>query len=388
MFPAFRGAIALALLGLAAGSHSVLAQGTDYGTTVIDPFFVNVDSFTTTTDTSSPTFNRPGIALGTTTLPPYAPSGIGTAVGYATQDFTPSQDATYRVTTTIDSGYAATGTASNLVQLLNVGTFDPTDKTFANTQVVYNPPGASGSYTQNLSGGQAYTFVNGGRYNVANTGSQYSLGTVTTSIDQLNTGSTTFIPDPPDLYTPGTPVSQTLTLSGGDTVTALNSFSFVGLQHPYLGDLTATLNHNGISVNLFNQVGADPTGNYGQGSSAAFDGSQSYTFADSGANLATTAAATVASYAADQYATYFPLHGGTFQSLDPLNTFDGTGLAGDWTLTMTDNKLGDTGSFLGFSFNADTSPVPEASTWTSMGLGLVVLGGLAYKRRTRAAARA
>lgn len=393
MSPILRHGIPLALLALTGGAHPARAQVTqDYSTTVVNPFFVNEDTFTTTTTASSPTFNRPGLAnVPGVTAPPTALSGGGTAVAYATHDFTPSQDATYRVSTTINSGYAdpkaSPNGTDNFVQVIyasdpsgKTATFNPTAP-LRNAVLAYSQGASGDNYRVDLSGSAAYTFVNTGYYNANQTGPKLSVGTATTSIDRLDYGSTTFIPDAPDLYSTGS-ASQTLTLSGAGTVSAFNSFSFVGLDHPYLGDLTATLSHDGITVNLFNQVGADPTGNYGQGVPAAFVGSQTYTFANSGADLAKTAAATVDSYAADKYATYFPMHGGTFQSLDPLNAFDGTALAGDWTLTMVDNKYGDSGSFLGFSFNATSTPaVPEASTWVGMGIGCLTLVGLAFKRR-------
>ena len=380
MSSAFRGAIALALLGLA-GTQSAQAQVTQtYSTTIVNPFFVNVDNFTTTTSASSPTFNRPGIALGTVTNPPYGPSGIGTAVGYATGSFTPTDDNQYRITTTINSGYAATAASSNFVQLLNVGAFDPTDKTFANTQAVYNPPGVVGSYVQSLSGGQAYTFVNAGRYNVPNTGSQYSLGTVTTSIDQLDLGTTMNIPNA-DVLGAATTESQTLSLIGGSPVLSFDSIVIAGLTDSAAGNLTATLSHNGVSATLF-----DRPANGDYGNIAAYDPSQTYTFADSGADLASTLNSTVLNGTTDPY----PVASNTFKSLGALSVFDGASLAGDWTLNITDTGAGSTGSFLGFYFNATSAtpamtPVPEGSSWIGMGFGCLTLGFLMRRRAVRTA---
>ena len=390
MSSAFRGAIALALLGLAAGSHSALAQGTDYSTTVVNPFFTNVDNFTTTTDTSSPTFNRPAIQLGGVTPAPLNPSGIGTNVGYAVGSFTPTDDNLYRVTTTINSGYAASDASgsSNLVQVLYQGAFDPTDTSFANAQLAFNPAGTTGSYFADLAGGQAYNFVNGGRYNIGNTGSQLSLGTVTTAIDEYNPGTLSVVSQADTLGQPGI-ASQTLTLVGGGPVTTFNSIDIVGLNQTFLGGLGATLTHDGVTVNLFDRVNADPS-NYYQGTSANFDG-ENYYFTDTGADLGEAAAAQEPP--PGSFADPGSVAGGIdnpYRSLDNLSAFDGLGLSGAWTLSVKDSDIGDDGSFLGFSFNASgtpaASPVPEASTWVSLGLGLVTLSGMMIAKRRRTAA--
>ncbi len=386
MSPAFRGAIALALLALAAGTQPGFAQSKDYSTPIVRPFYTNVANFSTTTTTASPTFTRPAINLGGVTNAPLGPSGIGTSVGYAVQSYTAADSNQYRVTNTISSGYAVTASSSNLVQVLYTGAFDPTDKTFANAQLAYNPGGATGSYTTNLDAGQAYTFVNGGRYNSTQTGAQNSLGSVTTNIDEYNAGSTQAIPQADTLQNPGV-VSQTLTLSGGGPVTSFNSIFIAGLNQTYLGGLTATLTHNGVSVNLFNQTGANPS-NYNQGSSANFSGD--YYFSDSGLDLAAAAAAQEPPIGS--FADPGTVAGGqtnTYKSLGSLSAFQGLSLSGDWTLSLKDSDQGDDGSFLGFSFNAGSpnpAAVPEASTWVSTGLGCFVLGLMAVKRR-RAAAR-
>lgn len=381
MSPTLRYGIPLALLALTGGARPALAQVTqDYSTTIIAPFYANVASFDTTTTTSSPTFTRPGIFLGTVTPPPLGPSGIGTAVGYATHDFTPTDNNQYRVTTIIDSGYAANNTAgtSNLVQVLYHDSFDPTDKTYANASLAYNPPGSVGSYVTSLTAGTKYTFVNGGRYNATDTNPAHnSLGTVTTKVDEYNAGTTMNIPQADYLGTTQA-ITQTLTLAGGGAINSFNSFTIVGLQDTAVGDLTAMLTHNGVTVSLFDQPA-----NGGFGALASFNGSQTYKFADTGADLPTAALNAV--NAGGQYADAFPLPGGTYKSLGRLAAFNGDTMAGDWTLKVVDNTNGSAGSFLGFSFNATSTsaaaPVPEASTWIGLGMGCLALTLLAVKRR-------
>ncbi len=399
------------LLALAGSIHPALAQSTqDYSTGFTDPFYSTVASFTTTTDTSSPTFNRPGISLGTVTTPPLGPSGIGTAVGYATQSFTPTDDAQYQVTTTINSGYAVTGSSSNFIQLLNVGSFDPTDTQYANTGLVYNPPGSTGGYAVDLAAGQAYTFVNAGRYNAVDTNPAHnSLGSVTTQIDELHLGTTKNIPDNSSIggSAPGS-VSQTLSVSGAQAISAFNGITIFGLQHQYIGDLLGTLTHDGLTVDLFDHTGADNNpdpndlnNNLGQGSGSVFSTDNSYTFAAAGASLADAVAgaplgSTVdgGTYKATGNTTtnYFqnPANPGSTLAFDPANSantlsmFNGMDVSGDWTLTLTDFQTDNTGSFTGFKFNITPAAVPEASSVLSFGLLLLLgAGGVVFHARRK-----
>ena len=131
-----------------------------------------------------------------------------------------------------------------------------------------------------------------------------------------------------------------------------------------------------MTATLFDQPDTD---NFG--SLASFDSSQTYKFADTGTDLPTAALGTV--NAGSPTADAYPLAGDTFQSLDSLSAFKGLGLAGVWTLSLINNQPSSTGSFLGFSFNADTEPaaVPEASTAVPFGVGCLLFGVLVWKRR-------
>ena len=383
MSPAFRGAIALALLGLTGAAHPVAAQTTaDYSTKVVNPFYVVEDQYTVTTDASSPTFNRPAVARTGTTTTFSNVSGLGTAVAYGTHSFTATQDATYKISTTT-SGYGNIGGASNFLQLIYAPSFDPTDP-LKNAGLAYIPTGDTAEYTLGLGQG-SYDFVNAGYYNATDTDPTHdSLGTSTTTISRLDNGSTTFVPDASTRVVIGQ-ASQTLHVSDAGTLSSFNSFSFVGLQDDSIGDLTATLTHNGISVNLFDQPDQFATpDNFGY--LAAFDSSQTYTFTHSCAAQENVARGTVDSYAPDQEAAYFPMIGGNYQSLGALSAFYGTSLTGDWTLTMQDNQVGDTASFLGFSFNASSvAPVPEASTGVSLAMACGLLGFVVLLKRRKSA---
>ena len=379
MFFASRVGIGLTLLGLAAGIQPVCAQTTqNYGTHVINPFYTTVDQFTITTDAGSPTFNRPAVIRPGITQSFPNLSGLGTAVAYGTHGFTAADNATYRITNTT-TGYDS----QDFLQVLYSPSFDPTDP-LTNAALSYIPDGTSGQYSlTGVAAGTALTFVNTGYYNATDTSAGHvSVGTSTTTIDELNNGSTTFIPDA-DTQGDITSASQTLNLNTNGLIDSFNSFSFVGLQHGAVGDLSATLTHDGVTVTLFDQPDTPATpDNFG--SLAAFDASQTYTFTDNGADLATVARGTVDAAGPDPSQAYFPLLGGNYQSLGSLSAFDGTDLVGAWTLTTTDHQIGNTGSFLGFTFNATTTPVPESSTGVSLALGCGVFALLLIKRRRRA----
>ena len=400
---------ALVLLSGSLAALAGTAHAQTFSTTVIAPF--QALQFTTTTTTASPTYNRVAIAPGLNTFTgSQTSSGIGSAVTYATSgSFVPTTTGTYTVTTSA-SGFDY----NSFVQYVYSPSLNPTtaataragaqygfyaDNTAASTANASN----SGSYNVNLSSGSAYQFVNAGYYSpskysqVPGSGT-YSEGTVTTTV--LNNGSTSFIPDGAGgvAATHGTPgkVSQTLNVSSANYVSAFNSITIDGLSHPVLGDLTAILSHNGISVDLFDHTGAtSPTDpNLDQGSFASFDGNN-YTFALNGASLAAIADGTPAPDGTTYAAAGNALDG--FDRADAgntLNSFLGQTLTGDWTLTLEDGQPDNVGSFTGFSFGVSSAPVPESSTGLSFGLllGLVGLGRAGQlvlaRRRTAAALNA
>lgn len=372
-----------ALLALAGSTHPAFAQvPQDFSTNVVTPFYTTVDNFTTTTSGSSPTFDRPLVTLGGISTSFSGVSPTQTAVAYATHNFTAAETGQYQVTTTVQSGYSTNSSGtSNFIQFLYSPSFDPTAP-LNNIVLSDNPVGTTSSYALNLTPADALTFVNGGRYNASNTAANaISTGTVTTNISEYHSGSLMALPQASTLA-PNS-VSQTLNVFGSGPITSFNSFDIVGLNQMFLGGLTATLTHDGVSVNLFNQVGADPS-NYNQGSSANFDG-ENYYFTNSGADLAAAAAAQEPP--AGSYANPGSVAGGIsnpYKSLDSLSAFNGLDVNGAWTLKITDSDQGNDGSFLGFGFNA-TAPVPEASTWVSTGLGILALGFVAFKRRRAAA---
>lgn len=406
----FRPALVLLSGSLAALTGAAHAQ--TFSTTIIAPTQVQVLQFSTTTTTASPTYNRVAIGAGKNIFTgSQTSSGIGSAVAYATSSsYTAASTGTYTVTTSA-SGFDP----DNFIQYIYSPSLNPAtaasalkgaqygfyaDNTTASTADASN----SGSYDVNLTGGSAYQFVNTGFYSNNATYPQvpgngfYSEGTVKTSVIYNNPGSTSFIPDGTNgpATTHGKPgvVSQALNVSSANYVSAFNSITIDGLNHTALGDLTAILSHNGISVDLFDHTGATSIAdrNLDQGSLAAFDGNN-YTFALNGASLAAVADG---SNAPDDVT--YAAAGNALDGFDKanagktLNSFFGQTLNGAWTLTLEDGQAGDTGSFTGFSFGVNSAPVPETSTGVSFGLllGLIGLGraGQLVLARRRAAAAA
>ena len=405
---------ALVLLSGSLAALAGAAHAQTFSTTIIAPTQVQVLQFSTTTTTASPTYNRVAIAAGLNVFTgSQASSGIGSAVTYATSSaYTPTSTGTYTVTTSA-SGFDPT----NFIQYIYSPSLNPStaatalkgaqygffaDNTAASTANASN----SGSYNVNLTGGSAYQFVNTGYFSNNATYPQvpgngyYSEGTVNTSVVYNNPGSTSFIPDatPTTVQNVNTPgkVSQVLNVSNTNYVSAFNSITIDGLSHPELGDLTAILSHNGISVDLFDHTGAvSPTDpNAGLGSFASFDGNN-YTFALSGASLAA-----IADGATAPDGTTYAASGNAADGFDKanagntLNSFLGQTLNGAWTLTLEDGQPDSVGSFTGFSFGVNSAPVPESSTGLSFGLllGLVGLGRAGQivlaRRRTAAASNA
>lgn len=405
----------IAALGVAGTAHAQT-----YSTNIVAPSLTQVDQFSVTTAPGSPTFNRPAITLGTVAGPSgnlsgqtavaYGPTGPvvgGTATPPFGHTFNPTTSAEYVISNTT-SGYGTNSGISNFIQFEYSPTFTPGQGATAplslqNEVLSDNPSYAPGSttdsYAQNLTANTPIVLVNTGRFNAtaandANNATK-STGTSTTTISQYDPGSTMNIPDAQQTGTggPDAPgmISQTLHVTSTQIINSFNSITIAGLDHPYLGDLVISLSHNGVTTFLIDRVGYNGTQGYSQGTSAAFVGSNTYTFALTGSDL--TAAANAAVASGDQYANTFPVGGGTYaaqanQGPDDMNSatslasFVGQSVAGDWTLNVSDAAYTDTGSFLGFYFNVNNpSAAPEPSAWASLGIGILGLGSLGLRAR-------
>jgi subtilisin-like proprotein convertase family protein len=134
-----------------------------------------------------------------------------------------------------------------------------------------------------------------------------------------------------------TGISSTITVNTlNQVVTSLNSVTITGLTHPWMGDLTATLSKDGVSVNLFARPG-------GANDNSNFNGT--YTFNATAAQ--TVAQATAALGNVD-------LAPGTYRADGNLASFANLNLGGNWTLNINDQGAADVGTFIGWQFSATT----------------------------------
>jgi subtilisin-like proprotein convertase family protein len=164
----------------------------------------------------------------------------------------------------------------------------------------------------------------------------------------VNTSLTNTTPvDVCDLCT----VTSDLTYTSHDMVTDVNVL-INDLIHSYDADLTIALTHNNQTVILANRLGGSSGANY---TNTVFDD-----------------AALQSISVGNVYAPFT----GTFSPASLLSAFNGMDAFGLWTLTVTDNEEGDSGTLNSWGLNI--TAVPEAN-----GLALIVLGllGVAARRR-------
>lgn len=179
-------------------------------------------------------------------------------------------------------------------------------------------------------------------------------------------GPTVGIPD-------ANPSGVSISINGVPSLSVINSVSITA-THSWAGDLIATLTNDtsAQTVILFSRPSY-----LGSGFGDSSDLAGTYTFQAVGADFVAAAAGTTA-----------PIPVGAYRSSNgsaTINTdlgangfFAGAQAAGNWTLKVTDNGGGDTGSISAFSIEG--SPVPEPTTMAALGLGLAAI---ARRRRNK-----
>ena len=154
------------------------------------------------------------------------------------------------------------------------------------------------------------------------------------------------IPD----YTGGQPGIATTSITINDAGTVNGLAVSVSLTHTFVGDLIGTLDNGSVQVDLFNRdgIGANLSGEY------VFTDLATESFDDAGGGL--------------------NLPAGRYAPSLPLNAFDGSPLAGTWTLTISDNAGIDIGTIDNFSIgsisvtdNCGTSCPPCAADYNQDG---------------------
>lgn len=177
------------------------------------------------------------------------------------------------------------------------------------------------------------------------------------------------------------PAGISNTISVGDQGTINRLAVVVSLDHTWVGDLIWTLTGpDGTAITLADRPGAPASGDFGDSSDLSSDygiifGDQSpFAAEDMGAQGCVDSDSIVG---ADCFRWFAPN--------DPMSTFAGMSILGDWTLTLSDNAAADTGTLNGWFLSADVDgfapeavPVP-AAVWL---FGSALMGLGAWRRKS------
>ena len=172
----------------------------------------------------------------------------------------------------------------------------------------------------------------------------------------------------PTVYSTSTPVviADLSTATAVLDVTAhgllLDVNALIDITHGYDADLTLSLSHGGTTVLLSNRQGGSGGANY---TGTIFDDQ-----------------ASVAIDAGFAYAPYT----GAFRPQEALARFIGADVFGRWTLIVTDNEEGDSGTInrFGIAVSAQAAEVPEPGSLALFGAALFGFGGAARRLRRKA----
>ncbi len=137
-------------------------------------------------------------------------------------------------------------------------------------------------------------------------------------------------------------ISTTLTVTDDVEITDLNVD--LDISHTWVGDLIVTLQSpSGTSVVIMDRPGVPAS-----------------TFGCSGNDILATLDDEASSPVEDECGAGVPAISGSFTPNNPLSAFDGENPMGDWTLTVSDNGGGDTGTInsWGLTYTYDVSATP------------------------------
>ena len=159
---------------------------------------------------------------------------------------------------------------------------------------------------------------------------------------------------------PDNPNRTEIIIGEHGAIASMDLVSLIGFNHTWAGDLIITLTHKdtGTSVTLLDQPGV-PESTFGD--AANFAGN--YDWLDGGFV-----------YDADIYDTNVPTDVIMGPVSGALSDFAGEDKFGTWSLTISDNAAGDTGSLAGWSFSITYVPAPGA-------LALLGMAGFISRRK-------
>ena len=141
-------------------------------------------------------------------------------------------------------------------------------------------------------------------------------------------------------------ITSVINIPTAGTVTDLRVFE-VDITHSYVGDLTVTLTSPaGTTITLLSQLGV-PASDFGCSGDDLF------------LNFDDMAASTAADL--ENTCNTLPAADGTFQPVNPLSTFTGEDITGDWILTVIDNVSDDGGSLNGWQLDICASSIADVS---------------------------
>lgn len=157
--------------------------------------------------------------------------------------------------------------------------------------------------------------------------------------------------------------SRTITVTDTFAIEDLD-LTITGFRHNWIGDIAVELEHNGVSVTLFDRPGYP---DHALGFLYDVDGD--YTFDDE-------ALVSWELVNGGSNSTSFVIPVGSYAGEEALSAFDGMSVAGEWTLRVTDFASFEQGSFSGWTLDVTAVPTPS-------GLAALGLAGLAASRRRR-----
>lgn len=145
-------------------------------------------------------------------------------------------------------------------------------------------------------------------------------------------------------------VSSTINIPAGGTIADVDIG--VHIDHPWQGDVVATLSHGGTTVVLINRVGTPGVGCFIPVDPGEF-GYESDNFGADGSRLMLDDSASVGidCYDGPESRIAIDNYAGPAQPHEPLSAFNGMDASGDWTLTVTDPAPAIVGFFVSWSLS-------------------------------------